>query len=340
MSYSFNPVKEGDWQALNILLEKLSVGTAEAGNKVKKTGSVSARKTKAVIQEATSSIETGQPSVDSVPVLGYEGDMGIEIYGHCDAEENVTLPEESIIYKTQAKITVPSMYYRDLRGVRLTTATQKYTADYLVLYNSSDETVGLANVDETNNVGTAGPIAGGRDQAGAFTAETFVHFFIIYNPTSKDVSSLSSASATAPTLPSGYTFYRRVGSVYFDALSHLRVCNQIDNEIFVDWAAGLVFSSKAPAFANTWESVDISAKIPATAKTVRGIVGANTGTGSKTMGVGVDDDEFMVSFFVFTAPSYGFTWNFPVLTAQTLWWKASTNDAHYCLIVTSYLDDL
>jgi hypothetical protein len=286
-------------------------------------------------------LEGASTTVDSIPAVGIARDDGrIELYTNEEENDIISIEPTSYVHETQAKTTVPSVAYRDLRGTRLTAATQKYTADYLVLYDSSGNTVGLVNVDETNNVGTAGPIAGGRDQSGAFTAETFVHFFIIYNPTTQDVSSLSSATATPAALPSGYTFYRRVGSVYFDALSHLRVCNQLDNEIFVDAAAGLVFSSQAPSLADTWESVDISTKIPATAKTVRGKVGANAGTGSKTMGVGVDDDEFMVSFFVFTAPSYGFSWNFPVLTAQTLWWRASTTDAHYYLIVTSYLDDL
>lgn len=65
----------------------------------------------------------------------------------------------------------------------------------------------------TNNISTAGPVANGRDQAGAFTDPSFIHFYLIHNGTT--YASLSSASATAPTLPSGYTYSGYVGAVYF-----------------------------------------------------------------------------------------------------------------------------
>jgi hypothetical protein len=62
--------------------------------------------------------------------------------------------------------------------------------------------------------------AGGRD-AGSESSNTSYHIWLIYNPTSTDYAALISASATAPTLPSGYTKKRRVGSFYNDGSSNI-----------------------------------------------------------------------------------------------------------------------
>jgi hypothetical protein len=88
-------------------------------------------------------------------------------------------------------------------------------ADLVVMRNT---TTGNPNVVAntgtiTNNISTAGPAANGRDQATAFSAAAFVHFYFIWNGTT--LASLSSLSAppTGPTLPSGYTSWAYVGSV-------------------------------------------------------------------------------------------------------------------------------
>ncbi len=75
----------------------------------------------------------------------------------------------------------------------------------------------------TNNIGTAGPTANGRDQAGAFAANSFVHFYWIYNPTSSTLATLSSASGPnpGPTLPAGYLLGAYAGAMRLDASVHL-----------------------------------------------------------------------------------------------------------------------
>jgi hypothetical protein len=79
----------------------------------------------------------------------------------------------------------------------------------------------------TNNISTAGPAANGRDQSGAFTASTFVHFYWIWDGTT--LATLSSATAPptsiAATLPTGYTHWAYCCTVYFTggALRAVRV---------------------------------------------------------------------------------------------------------------------
>jgi hypothetical protein len=66
---------------------------------------------------------------------------------------------------------------------------------------------GASSVSLTLNV--AGSGANGLD-TGSVTTSGY-NYFVIYNPTTGTVASLASLSATAPTLPSGYTYKRRIG---------------------------------------------------------------------------------------------------------------------------------
>lgn len=79
----------------------------------------------------------------------------------------------------------------------------------------------------TNNVLTAGPVANGRDQSAAFTASQWLRFYFIWNPTTSTLATISSAAApgVGPTLPSGYTHWAYIGSVYFTSGSALTLGN-------------------------------------------------------------------------------------------------------------------
>jgi hypothetical protein len=98
-----------------------------------------------------------------------------------------------------------------------------FKADAVAFRNpTTGATAVVANVTTiTNNVLTAGPAANGRDQAGAFSASSWVHFYFIYNGST--VATLSSASAppTGPTLPAGYTSWAYIGALYFNGSSVL-----------------------------------------------------------------------------------------------------------------------
>lgn len=63
-------------------------------------------------------------------------------------------------------------------------------------------------------------------------ASNWYYIFIIYNPTAYTVAGLFSASLT-PTLPSGYTYYARVGAIPTDANSHLITQTQYGRKVHV-----------------------------------------------------------------------------------------------------------
>ena len=58
----------------------------------------------------------------------------------------------------------------------------------------------------------AGTNAGGRMSAAAITDTTY-HCFVILNPTTGAVDCGFDTSPTSPTLPTGYTLFRRIGSI-------------------------------------------------------------------------------------------------------------------------------
>lgn len=71
-------------------------------------------------------------------------------------------------------------------------------------------------------VWAAGSGNGGRDQAGAPAANETWHAFAILNDTTQITDILYSKSVAAPTLPGGYTFFRRIFSFILDASANIR----------------------------------------------------------------------------------------------------------------------
>jgi len=287
--------------------------------------------------------------INTVPAVGVAREDGrLELYDtSIDEATVISIEPSSYVHETQAKIAVPSSYFLDLRGIYVDSDDQRYTADVAVLHDIDGNTITLANLDETNNVGTAGPIAGGRDQSGAFDASSWIHFFFIYNPVTGDVSSLSSASPTAPTLPTGYTFFVRCGAVYFKDTSVLTQSAQLGDTVYVN-AVGLW--NGAPSVANTYQTLDLSGAIPPTAKKIVGRFGFSSTTPST-------DQAMFLSADSTTAVCY--TWGnlskdalykdnlgdaqfftMPILTSQTIWWTADSTDAWYGITIREFQDDL
>lgn len=110
----------------------------------------------------------------------------------------------------------------------------------------------------TNNISTAGPAANGRDQAGVFSASSFIHMFFIWNGTT--LATLSSASLT-PTLPTGYTHYAYVATVRLDGSVHIVSTLVRGNTVF-DRTLPTVLSGGTQT---SETAVDISAYVPSVA---------------------------------------------------------------------------
>lgn len=104
---------------------------------------------------------------------------------------------------------------RGLKANNFASANQLViSAQSAVLKGADGSYLQVDSPTATCNIATAGPAANGRDQSTAFSAG-FIHFYLIGGAGKTDAS-IASATFGAPTLPSGYTHYAYLCSVYFD----------------------------------------------------------------------------------------------------------------------------
>lgn len=111
---------------------------------------------------------------------------------------------------------------RGLRGTQVTLSTAKFIASNGVVLRSDSlaTTVFQPNSSEiTVNIGTAGPAVNGRDQAAAFSSNSWLNIFFIWGSgqalatiASADTGSLT-GQINPPTLPANYTHYAYICSV-------------------------------------------------------------------------------------------------------------------------------
>ena len=135
-------------------------------------------------------------------------------------------------------------------------------ADVVTLHNPSDGSIAVRRNPGsiTNNVSTAGPAANGRDQAGAFGASSWIHFYYIWNGTT--LATVSSATAptgaAGPVMPTGYTHWAYAGAVRYNATPLL-----VRTRFRGSWATyDIVVTALSAGTATVETSIDISALIP------------------------------------------------------------------------------
>jgi len=80
-------------------------------------------------------------------------------------------------------------------------------------------------IDTVYGIGTG---AGGLD-TGTVAADTIYYMFAIYNPTTDFADGLFSLSSASPTLPSGYTKFRRIAALMTDGSANIRTGTYIHN---------------------------------------------------------------------------------------------------------------
>lgn len=172
-----------------------------------------------------------------------------------------------------ADIIVPADSYRgtykNLKIVHSATTpvTSTITFDLLEVATTDKS---AARVISSGSVSLSGNGAGlNKHDTAAISTAKWVYLYIVYNPTTTAVGGLYSDSPTTPTLPSGFTMYRRVGAVYCGASGVGTAGTQIDN--YHDRAARLNVLSASGASGATLLSW-IPGSIPSTAKRVELLV--------------------------------------------------------------------
>lgn len=87
---------------------------------------------------------------------------------------------------------------------------------------------------ELDNVWAAGTGAGGRASAVSLTADTWYHMFVITDGTTVDAGFDTSLSATNLLADSGYTQFRRIGSILTDSSSEIIPYTQLGSRFLWD----------------------------------------------------------------------------------------------------------
>lgn len=136
------------------------------------------------------------------------------------------------------------------------------TADFLQLRNPSTGGVLIvASPGTITNDVTVATAANGRDQAGAFTASTFVHFYFISDGVTTATLASATPPPTGPTLPGAYTHWAYATSWRFDGSSALVSC--IGRGAWVNYASQVTVVVDGKAGSVT--AVGLSSAVLATA---------------------------------------------------------------------------
>ena len=153
--------------------------------------------------------------------------------------------------------------------------TINIAAASVMMKNASGQTVKAVNPSVTLNSASSG--ANGID-AGSIAASTLYYIWGIYNPTTSTFASLLSLSATAPTLPSGYTYSALLSSAYTDGSSHFIGFTHLG----IQWEylvgsnlsglPSIVSGSQGSTSVPTYVAASTSAVVPSDAMTVKYVV--------------------------------------------------------------------
>jgi len=89
----------------------------------------------------------------------------------------------------------------------------------------------ITKVVNSSGIWTAGSGGNGLD-TGARTNSTWYHVFAIRKDSDGSVDGLFSLSATAPTMPAGYTYFRWIGAIKVDASGILKLFKQVRSRFY------------------------------------------------------------------------------------------------------------
>ena len=161
-------------------------------------------------------------------------------------------------------------------------ASVSYQIGGICVRNSSGAKKELRGLSLSASTASTG--ANGLD-TGTIAASTWYYVHVIHNPTTSTTSLLLSLSATSPTLPSGYTYSARVGSIRTDAtnkyplgftqkgrLSKWLVHDSIYYPIMAYGAMGVMTASST-----TLVAISVASFAPPTALRVQGFLYTNNG---------------------------------------------------------------
>jgi hypothetical protein len=158
---------------------------------------------------------------------------------------------------------------RGLKGnVNAATPLTKFdlSSDFAVLMDANWGTIVDTNSGGlTVDLGLAGSIAGGRDQAAAFPANSWLQIYRIIKADGTGRALIASLSAIAPTLPAGYTNWAYATTIKWNASSNIVPATVRGCEVTFDVDTAGVTRVLNNGVATAMTAVACSAFVPANA---------------------------------------------------------------------------
>jgi hypothetical protein len=208
----------------------------------------------------------------------------------------------------------------NLKVVRDSATQVTVTADQLWLQKATDLPRNFSTVSEAIAITTSG--ASGLDTG----AEADVWYYIwIIAKDDNTINGLLSASATAPSMPSGYTYKTLVSAVHNTSGD---LVNFTQEGRIYSYGPGIAISSGE---ALPWTAIDLSAYVPSSISTIAfGVTHVTTGntsvsninTESTTLG-----NPTTNKVFINTSSNAQLYWRFQILTANTIYVGTSAGAA-------------
>lgn len=131
-------------------------------------------------------------------------------------------------------------------------------ADAVTLRDSSGDTVTRYNTGSiTCDFGLAGPSANGRDQAGAFSANSWVYVYFVWNGADLATVASTQLPATGPSLPAGYTHWAFATAVRWNGSSNIQTCYVRGSSVHVGRISALASGTATSATA-----ISLSSAVP------------------------------------------------------------------------------
>lgn len=208
-------------------------------------------------------------------------------------------------------------------------------ADNLVVYDTNRVPQILSSVDLTADLTASG--ANGLD-TGAEAVSTWYHAWVIAKQDGT-VASLLSTSATAPTLPSGYTYKGYVGAVFNDSGSDFDPLQQKDRNVVN--LQTLVLSAGS---ATSRTSINIGGQVPTTAKAVFGwmkVVDASGGASDRfavvvPTSVTTDLGAQLVGVFLSALQEIWGSWRTIIIESQTIYYYVNNANTDASVYTTGW----
>jgi len=142
-------------------------------------------------------------------------------------------------------------------------------ADYISLFNASYLTVVVKSINVIVDITAVG--ADGLD-SGSMAANTWYSIWVIYNKTTETTAAIISLNASSPVLPSGYTYFARVGwARTTSSANQLRHMDQFGGKVNYLFDSGMyvIASGAAGTYSSTtpvWVTANLNNFIPSTAR--------------------------------------------------------------------------